>query len=435
VRETITVPPFGLFKRKSADIPSVEQSIPTPSNDILSIQQAQDLLHSLESAKTQEISARLRRIKESAGESLKVIDTLAKEMDRENIKLEGLEQRLKSVVEHSKKTVVSSLKREASIELPLPQSANDVKKFKERFETMMKRFGEVSGSHSKVLNAFMKKHSGKIKGEFEFLTKLLNESRAITTEFDQNRAPIIKCGNMMNTALQKISSIELAESAVKNIEQEIEDIKRELNTLESELATVSGSKEFEQAAITARQIAEAEKKQEEFHMQIRDLFLHLSRAFTKYSYGITKETEQRLKTMSDEPWRIFYEKDIAPYSFLLLEIHKSIDTGKIQLKDSDRILQYLESILESLPDLQHKAHALKTDIDIVRQRNTDVIYKVKELEEKIVQQTGALARSRLNLEQYRRQAKNKKEEVDVILREASDTLAELTGRKYSLKYP
>jgi hypothetical protein len=435
VRETITVPPFGLFKRKSADIPSVEQSIPTPSNDILSIQQVQDLLHSLELVKMQELSARLIRIKESAGESLEVIDTLAKEMDRENIKLEGLEQRLKSVVEHSKKTVVSSLKREASIELPLPQSANDVKKFKERFETMMKRFGEVSGSHSKVLNAFMKKHAGKIKGEFEFLTKLLNETRAIATEFDQNRAPIIKCGNMINTALQKISSIELAESAVKNIEQEIEVIKRELNTLESELATVSGSKEFEQAAISARKIAEAEKKQEEFHIQIRDLFLHLSRAFTKYSYGITKETEQRLKTMSDEPWRIFYEKDIAPYSILLLEIHRSIDTRKIQLKDSDRVLQYLQTILESLPDLQHKAHAFKTDVDLVRHHNTDVIYKVKELEEKIMQHTEALARSRQNLEQHRRQAENKKKEVDVILREAADTLAELTDRKYSLKYP
>ena len=433
--ETIIVPPFGLFKRKSADIPSVEQSIPTPSNDILSIQQVQDLLHSLELVKMQELSARLIRIKESAGESLEVIDTLAKEMDRENIKLEGLEQRLKSVVEHSKKTVVSSLKREASIELPLPQSANDVKKFKERFETMMKRFGEVSGSHSKVLNAFMKKHAGKIKGEFEFLTKLLNETRAITTEFDQNRAPIIKCGNMINTALQKISSIELAESAVKNIEQEIEVIKRELNTLESELATVSGSKEFEQAAISARKIAEAEKKQEEFHIQIRDLFLHLSRAFTKYSYGITKETEQRLKTMSDEPWRIFYEKDIAPYSILLLEIHRTIDTRKIQLKDSDRVLQYLQTILESLPDVQHKAHALKTDIDLVRHHNTDVIYKVKELEEKIMLHTEALARSRQNLEQHRRQAENKKKEVDVILREAANTLAELTDRKYSLKYP
>src|SRR3712207_9021678 len=37
-----------------------------------------------------ELSVSLSRIKESAAQSLKVIDTLAKDMDKENIKLEGL---------------------------------------------------------------------------------------------------------------------------------------------------------------------------------------------------------------------------------------------------------------------------------------------------------------------------------------------------------
>jgi len=392
------------------------------------------LLQTLESAKVKELSARLTRIRESAVESLKVIDTLAKGMDRENIKLEGLEQKLKSVVEHSKKTVVSSLKREVSLELPLPQSANDAKKFKERFENMMKRFGEVSGSHSKVLNAFMKKHSGKMKEEFEFLTKLLNETKATISEFDRNREPIIRCGNMLNTALQKISSIKLAESSAKNIEKEIEVIERELNKLESDLAAVSGSKEFEQASISVRDIAEAEKKQEEFHAKIKDLFSHLSRAFTKYSYGITKETEQRLKTMSDEPWEILYEKNVAPYSSLLLEIRRAIGTGQIQLKDSDKVLQYLGTILESLPDLQQKAQALKTEIESFRQLNIDIVYKFKDLEQEIVQHAEGLARCRQDLEQQRQQAKDKSEEVDAILREASEILAQLTSQKYSLRY-
>ena len=122
------MPPFGLFKKKPSDISSADHQIPTPATETLSIQQAQDLLQSLESAKVKELSSSLARIKEAAAESLKVIDALAKDMDRENIKLEDLEQRLKSVVEHSKRTVVSSLKREASLELPLPQSANDSKK-------------------------------------------------------------------------------------------------------------------------------------------------------------------------------------------------------------------------------------------------------------------------------------------------------------------
>ena len=434
MRETTTVPPFGIFKKKPNDIASAERSIPTPASDTLSIQQARELLQSLEAAKVKELSASLAPIKESAAESLKVIDTLAKEMDRENIKLEDLERRLKSVVEHSKTTVVSSLRREASLELPFPQSANDAKKFKERFENMMRRFGEVSGSHSKVLNAFMKKHSGKMKEEFEFLTKLLNETRAIISEFDRNREPIIRCENMLNTALQKISSINLAESSAKNIEKEIEDMERELKNLESELAAISGSSEFEQASIRVRDIAEAERKQEEFHAKIRDVFSHLSRAFTKYSYGITKETERRLETMSNEPWQILYEKDITPYSSILLEIRKSIDSGQIQLKDSDKVLQYIDTILESLPDLQYKAQAFKKEINSFRQLNIEIVYKVKDLEQKVMQHSEELARSRQDLEQQRRQAKDKTEEVDATLRRAGEILAELVGQKYSLRY-
>lgn len=392
------------------------------------------MLQRLESAKVKELSASLVQIKKSAVESLTVIDGLAKDMDRENIKLEGLEQKLKSVVEHSKRTVVLSLKREASLELPFPQSANDAKKFKERFENMMKRFGEVSGSHSKVLNAFMKKHSGKMKEEFEFLTKLLNETRAIISEFDRNREPIVICSNMLNTALQKVSSIKLAESSAKNIEREIEDIERELKKLEGELAALSASKEYGQASISVRDKAEAEKKQEEFHTKIRDLFSHLSRAFTKYSYGITKDTERRLKTMSDEPWQILYEKNVMPYSSLLLEIRRSIDNGQIQLKDSDKALQYIDTILETLPELQHNAQTIKTEIDSYRQLNIEIVYKVEGLQQKIIEQTEELTSSRQDLEQQRRQAKDKKEEVDDILRRAGEILAQLTGQKYSLRY-
>ena len=426
--------PFGLFKKKPSNIPPTEQSIPVPTTDRLSIRQAQDLLESLESVKVKELCSALTRIKESAVRSLKVIDTLAKDMDRENIKLEGLELRLKSVVEHSKRTVVSSLKREASSELPFPQTANDARKFKERFENMMKRFGEVSGSHSKVLNAFMKKHSGKMKEEFEQLTKLLNETRELIADFDRDREPINRCENMLNTALQKVSSIKLADSSEKKIENDIRDIERELKRLKTELDAISGSQEYEQASISLQKVADAKKKQEEFHAKIKDLFSHLSRAFTKYSYGITKETERRLKTLSDQPWEILYEDDVSPYSSLLQEIRKSIISGQIQLKDSDKVLQYSDIILKSLSDLQRTAQTIQTEIDSFREVNAEVVYKVKGLEHQITQHSEGLARSRLELEQQMRHLKDKTQEVNTILNQAGEILAELTGRKYYLDY-
>ena len=426
--------PFGLFKKKASNIPPTEQSIPVPTTDRLSIRQAQDLLESLESVKVKELCSALTRIKESAVRSLKVIDTLANDMDREKIKLEGLELRLKSVVEHSKRTVVSSLKREASSELPFPQTANDAKKFKERFENMMKRFGEVSGSHSKVLNAFMKKHSGKMKEEFEQLTKLLNETRKLIADFDRDLEPINRCENILNTALQKASSIKLAESSAEKIGNDIRDIESEMKRLKTELDALSSSHEYEQASVSLQKVAEAKKKQEDFHSKIKDLFSHLSRAFTKYSYGITKETERRLKTMSDQPWDILYQDNISPYSSLLQEIRKSIISGQIQLKDSDKVLQYSDIILKSLPDLQRNAQTIQTEIDSFREVNAEVVYKVKGLEHQIMQHSEGLARSRLELEQEMRHLKDKTEEVNAILNQAGEILAELTGRKYYLAY-
>ena len=426
--------PFGLFKKKTDDISSAEESLQMRAGEGLTIVQAQALLERLESARVKELSVSLNEVKQSALESLKVLDTLAKDMEKESIKLEGLEQRLKSVVEHSRRTVVSSLRREASLELPDPQSASDVKKFKDRFESMMKRFGEVSGSHSKVLNAFMKKHSGKMKEEFEHLTKLLNETRAIIAEFDQNREPMITCQNILNSALQKASSIKATESSAKNIEVEIEKIKRELERLERQVGSLLESKEYEQASINIRLLTEAEKKKEEFDERIRDLFAHLSRAFTRYSYGITRETERRLRILSDEPWQIFYEENIAPYSSILMQIRQSIEGGQIQLKDSDKVLQYLDTVLRSLSELQSNARIIKSEIDSFQLVDVQIVYHVRDLEGTIMQYKEELESSRRDLEQRRRQAKEKIEEVYAILKRAGEILVQLTGQSYSLRY-
>jgi DNA repair exonuclease SbcCD ATPase subunit len=382
----------------------------------------------------QKLAASLAPIKESATESLKVINDLANNMEHEKIKFEGIEHRFKSVAENSRKTVVSSLRRESSTELSLPQSANDAKKFKERFETMMNRFGEVSGSHNRVITAFMKKHANKMRGEFDDLSKLLNQTKTIMSDFEQQRAPIVKCNGILNTASQKASSIRSTEASVRSTEQEIERIENELNGLKSELGTLRASPEFERAAAIMQKANKAEMQKEQLHSQLTDLFSHASRAFTKYSYGLTKETEARLQMMTDEPWRMLYESDISSYSSILIEIHKSISSGNIQLKDSDKILSYLDDILKSLPEFRSRVQALKAEADLLRQSDSGLVVTAKELEERVLQHEEELAKNRQNLEQQRRQIAEKNSEVSALLKEVGDILADLTGKKYLLEY-
>ena len=426
--------PFGLFKRKESKLPTDLPEMAVPAAGLLSIQQAHDLLHDVESARVQELTTRLAPIKESATESLQVIEGLANNMEHEKIKFEGVEHRFKSVAENARNTIVSTLRREASTELSLPQSANDAKKFKERFEAMMNRFSEVSGSHSKVINAFMKKHANKMNNEFDALKKRLDETKKIMANFEQKRLPIVKCSGILNTASQKAASIRLTEASVQNIDKEIIGIGNELEGLKGELGALEASPEFEQAVAIEQKAGEAERQVEQIHTQLTDLFSRVSRAFTKYSYGLTKETEARLQMMSDEPWRMLYESDISSYSSLLIEIHKSIDSGTIQLKDSDKILNYLDTILKSLPELRGRVQALKVGADCLRQGDAGMVSTAKELKEKIIQHEEELAKKRQSLEMQKRQIAEKTGELNALLKQASEILADLSGKKYSLEY-
>lgn len=412
----------------------MEEQVSASSAETISIQEAQALLQQIESENMRVLGSRLSPVRESAMQSLRKILYLADDMGREKIKLEGLEQRYKSIVENSRKTVVSSLRREASTELELPNSVNDAKKFKEKFEAMMSRFGEVTGSHSKVLNNFMKKYSNQIKEEFEELQKLLSETKNVLSEFEQRRSPTIKCSNLLNTCVQKTSSIKAGESQLAILERQISEGEQDLEKTKAEVAALKSSADFSRAAAVVENMKELENRESELRDQMRDLFLHVSRAFTKYSYGVSKETERRLHLMSSESWQLLYEPEISPYLSLLVEIRKSINSGKIQVKDSDKMVHYLDLILHSLPENQKRAQELKQKANAMRLQDSELVRISNELEEKIVHQEEYITKARQEQERQKRENAEKRAELDTLLAEAGDILVSIAGKRYSLSF-
>lgn len=428
--------PFGLFKKKerkedqAADFPDVSFQ----EAGKITIQESQELLQRIEQANLQSVGSRLAPIKESVSRSLKSVGQIARDMEHEKIKLEDLEQRYRSIVENSRKAIVTALKRESAIELELPQSINDTKKFREKFEAMMYRLGEVSGSHRKVLNTFMKRNANLMKDEFEVLQKLLSQTKSTMSEFDEKRAPVVRCGSVLNTATQKASSIRSADVSIETTEDQIVQAEKEIQNMKAELEAARSSPEFSKAAAVSQKIEESRRHEKDLRAQTVELFSHVTRAFTKYSYGVSKETEVRLGVMSSEPWKLLYEDDLLPYSSLLSEVRKSIVSGSIQLKDSDRMVQYLDSILEFLPGYQNKARSIRAKLDSILQEDHSLFLKAREIEERISLRTEELARNKVYLEQQKKQNEERKKEVDSSLGEAQEILLQLTGRQYSISY-
>ncbi len=439
-------PPFGFFKKrdrtepdkddkKSSTSPATVGLKDQPEAGDLAIQKAQEILQDVENAKVQVLCSRLAEIRNSASESFRNLARIAEDMDREKFKLENVEQRFGSTVENSKKTIVSTLRREASAELPNPQSINDAKKFRERLEATMNRFGEVSGSHSKVLNYFMNKYAEKMREEFETLSSLLKDTRSVMAEFEQNRSPVVKCNNILNTVLQKISSAKAAEVSMQSLVERIQADERELEKTKMEHDSIRGSPDFAQAESSVAKLSEVEQRIQEFHTRVSDLFSHASRAFGKYSYGVTKETEKRLLVMTDEPWRILYEDDVSPYTALLAEIQKSISSGQIQLKDSERVLRHIGTILASVSDLRATAKALAEEHASLSRdsRSKDLVMQVKKMEDSVSLYTEELAQYRRELALQKKQMQERNEEIQSQLSEASQALSLIAGKRYSIR--
>ncbi|MGI0005174.1 MAG: hypothetical protein ACREAO_00880 [Nitrososphaera sp.] len=422
--------PFNFFKKKDGKREAGEQvpAVEAPAASALDVAQVQELLSKIEAGKAQALAARLAPTKDSVAESLGSLAKIADAMEKEKIKLEEMEKRFGSTAENSKRTVVSALRRESSAELPAIQTAADAKKFKDRLEATMNRFGEVSGSHSKMINYFMQKRADMMRAEFATLNDLLKETRSAVAAFEQDRAPVVKCNNTINTILQKAASIRTSEGSVRAGEERIAALEKEIASGKAELEALTTSQEFAQARSAAERLADVQKRQEQFQSHASEMFSHVTRALTKYSYGVSKETERRLRTMENEPWKIY--DDPAPYAELLNEVHKAVAAGKLQLKDADKILHNLDAILSSTSEMQKTAAALAEEMKALG--DTGLVQKAGELESQIALQQEELVRDGQSLEQQRRQIAEKNAEVDAHLKEVSGSLESLTGRRYAV---
>lgn len=425
-------PPFGLFKKKdiTSEIKNPDNRNQLHATDTLSISEALSLLQHIESEKVKILSNDLSSIKESVIKSLDIVQKVADDLERDKIKLEEL--RFKSIVENSKRTVIASLRREASSDLPLPQSTQDAKKFRERLESMMNRFREVSSSHSKVMNIFMKKYAGKLKGEFETLSSFLKATNSIMKGFEEEIAAIAKCIDLLNMVSQKVASVKIDEDEIENTNKEIETLKSQIDELKNRTTSLESSTQFKESFHNIEEIDTIEQEKEEFRKQMLDLFSHVSRAFTKYSYGMTKDTSARLKVLVDEPWKIF-ESDISSYTLLLIEIRKAINSDKIKLKDSEKTLHYFDIILKSLPEWQAKTKVMQSRLKVLYGReDRKIVNKSKELRGNILHHNKQIEDLKQSLDQLRIRLTEENNEIGPLIKQTEEYLFKITQKKYFL---
>ena len=422
-------PRFRLFNKKddTSKVKIASNQLQTSDNVLIS--EALALIRTIESRSIEELCSDLTSVREDVAKPLRTIEKLANDLESEKIKVE--EVRFESIVENSKRTVVASLKRESSIELPSPISYDDAMKFKQRLEAITNRFREVSTSHNRVFNNFIKKYAGKLKDEFETLSSLSKRMNSILAEFDKEQGPFLKCSELLNLLSNRITSIELDEKCIEYTQNEVIQLEKVLKELNNRMISVENSAEFHEAARIGKEIMRVEHEEEEAQKQLLDLFSPISRAFTKYSYGITKQTSERLRVLAEKPWNIFSEIEITPYLDILTEIQKALANEKIRLKDATKVERHLDSLIKILPDFKNKFETRQQYLKTLYQSNeANFRSRSLELKEEIKISTQRIGEQKIKLHQLEKQIEEKRLQLNNLRKESEDCLFKIFGKKY-----
>lgn len=421
-------PRFDFFKRKTPDYFHVKKK---ESNFVQSVKNNElvDIVEKEKKALEKDLIDNLEPTRKLALDCLDRLRKNADELEEEEITVEN--PQFESLINTSKKILITSIKKESFIESSEIKNYEDAIKFKNNLELLINRFGQVGDSHNRILNEFMRKQLNKLKGEFDNLSSLLKEVTKIiaTKENEINRC--IECKQDLILLDEKMSERKTKQLRLSELIQEEHTIDKNITEGKNQYKDFQKSEEFQN---TSKILAEIENKKNEivaFEKNMINMVSNLSRPITKFSYLAPKETQGRLETILNHPLEIF--KDNSQYLQLFGELRKQVNEKSIQIKDPEKTIHQIDEIVNSLPSLSTKLKNLKDQLN--------------ELESSVNSNNMAhLDDIRKNIEineKYRLEYATRIEETENIINElditskamkkkVEDSLLELTNTKYSI---
>jgi chromosome segregation ATPase len=423
-------PPFGFLKRKDpTHLSSMDRD--AVSSDGISLADASMLLEEIKAKETKMMLAGLDPIRSSVDTTLNNLGKIVEDLSKENLKAD--DTKFKSLVENSRRTIVATVMRESSSQFPNPKNLEEAVEFKNRLESLLKRCGDASGSHRRVLNEFMKKHSNKMKGEFETLSSIYKKTNELVSKHEAKIEKCSQCLKIIKNIVAKIQSSQSEQTRIQNLLQENKDEEVIVQKLNIECTRLRDSPEFADAVRTIEEIKRVQNQMEMVKKDVSNRFSNISRAITKYSYGTSKVKFARLEKIGNRPWEIF-EEELDPYFELLTELRKELANQKIVLKDSNKVIEYIDDIVNALGSLS--ANIKSNDETLYRLKSsgaTELQAKLHDIELRINKRQDSILKRKTEVNDLKQDVENKSIEMEELSKELEHDMLSITGREYNIK--
>jgi hypothetical protein len=422
------------------------------SGKAISIEDATSRLRNIGEQRTDELIQQLSPIRNSAQASLQSIVNLAADLQNDEIKVE--EERFVSAVENARSTVITSILKDANTNFPEIVSYDDAIKFQDRLDSLTNRFGQLTGSHSKLFNVFLKKYADKFRSEFADFSNLNKKTSKLIKNYDLDLKDTNACSQRITDLSNNLSSMTYSKERIASLSAEVGELEKDIAQLTTRRHEIEQSEEYKNYALLESESRELEKSKAEFREFVSDLFSHLNRAFAKYSYGVSKSVATKIDLLSSSPWEIFLNQReieleglsdsssqnmerskvdrerIETYRTLLIEIRGAVNKGTISLKDSDKVSTYLDKAIDMFPKIESRGWEIQQKAISIRQKqNRKTFNSIKSLNDLIQRNKSDIAEKKILIAETQATLEAKKKEIQDLTDASSNLLTEIIGQE------
>ena len=350
-------PKFGFFKRKTSDF-FHEKKIQANSVQKVTDKELMEIVEKEKKLIEKDLITDLEPARKSVLECLARLRTDADELEDQEIKVEN--PQFESLINNSKRILITSIKKESFIESSEIKGYEDVVKFKNNLELLINRFGQVGDSHNRILNEFMRKQINKLKSEFDNLSSLLKEVTKITSVKESEINKCLVCRDDLILFKEKLNEIKDKKQRLSELTEERGSIDKNIEASKTQYNDFQRSQEFLSITDTLQKIKDRKNEILMFEKNMTNRISNLSRPITKFSYLASKQTQGRLALLENEPLEIF--NDRAQYMQIFGELRKHVIDKRIQIKDPGKTIHQIDEIVDSLPSLSSNLKNLKEDL-------------------------------------------------------------------------
>lgn len=439
------MPSFNFFKKRDKDISKFNNKKSAgAANSTTPIVQAQDNKITIEDAVkeleksegriTKNLLFNLEKTFEDTKIAFQHINIIAEDLDAEVIDTE--EEKLMPLVQNTKNTIVRALKRESSNILPIPTTFEDFIKFRDSVDASINRFGEVTRSHSRIVNTFMKKHANSLRGE---LKRISESSEELNDEYDQiteERKMIEQCKSNLLSMHPKIDEINKVNITIRNLDEKIRQLKEGKDRREKEINSIKSSSDYGKCLKYLQEKEEIDKKRKKSTNELYEISTRLTKAANKYSYGLSRGTVEKIDTIVNKPSEIVSKPDMSEYITLLKDIKESVMSNKIVLKDSKKVLQYFDNLMDELPKFKAEIKELDSRIDRLKDKDKIVVLDdIKRKEEERKEEERIIMSENQRKDEITKQKIELEEQMISTTRDIEEQIHKLCRKKYKIIIP